>query len=79
MVKKMHEVLCWNCRKMVSYRIKTREEERIIKGIVYPLNEKYAVCDECGEEITVPGLDDENEREIDNVYRIENVLTHLET
>lgn len=78
MADRMHEVLCWNCRKKVSYRIKAREEEKIIKGNTYHFNEKYAVCDICGEEIMVPGLDDENDREIDNIFRRQNDLITID-
>lgn len=78
MAERMHEVLCWNCRRKVSYRIKARDEEKVIKGKRYHFNEKYALCDECGEEIMVPGLDDENDREIDNIYRRENDLITID-
>ena len=78
MSEKMHEVLCWNCRKKVSYRIKARKEERLIKGTSYSFNEKYALCNICDEEIMVPGLDDENDREIDNIYRIQNELITID-
>lgn len=78
MIDRKHEVLCWNCHKRVSYKIKARQEERTIKGIAYPYNEKYALCDACGEEIFVPGLDDENECEIDNIYRKTNDLITID-
>lgn len=73
-MKGNRKVLCCNCRKRVSYTIKARKEARNIKGIDYLYNEKYAICDECGEEITIPGLDDANEREIDDIYRRNNGL-----
>lgn len=72
------KVLCWNCRKKVPYTIRSRKEARNIKGIDYLYDEKYAVCDECGEEITVPGLDDANEREIDDIYRRNNDLITID-
>ena len=78
MSERLHEVLCWNCRKKVSYRIKARKEEREIKGVAYLFDEKYALCEECGEEITVPGLDDENDRVIDNIYRKENDIITID-
>lgn len=78
MMERSHKVLCWNCRKRVAYTIKARKETRNIKGIDYLYNEKYAVCAECGEEITVPGLDDENEREIDSVFRKNNQLITID-
>ena len=51
MMESSRKVLCWNCRKKVPYTIKARKEARNIKGIDYLYDEKYAVCDECGEEI----------------------------
>lgn len=78
MLESLHEVLCWNCRKRVPYRIKARKDERIIKGVAYSFDEKYALCEKCGEEITVPGLDDENERQIDNIYRVDNDLITID-
>lgn len=78
MMERNHKVLCWNCRKKVSYTIKARKETRNIKGIDYLYDEKYAICDECGEEITVPGLDDANERDIDNIYRQHNGLIMID-
>ena len=71
-------VLCWNCRKKVPYTIKARKDVRQIKGIDYLYDEKYAICDECGEEVTVPGLDDANEREIDDIYRRSNGLITID-
>lgn len=78
MMESSRKVLCWNCRKKVPYTIKARKEARNIKGIDYLYDEKYAVCDECGEEITVSGLDDANEREIDNIYRRNNGLVTID-
>lgn len=74
MSEKRHEVLCWNCRKKVTYTIKARKDIQNIKGIDYQYNERFAICNECKEEIMVPGLDDENVQELDNVYRKQNDL-----
>ena len=78
MEDKRSEVLCWNCRKKVMYTIKARKELQNIKGIDYQYNEMYAVCDECHEEIMVPGLDDENIRELDIVFRKQNDLITID-
>lgn len=50
----MKEVLCCECRCLREYTLHTRWNEE------YAYNEKYATCNSCGNEITVPGLDDEN-------------------
>lgn len=75
---KKREVLCWNCRKKVSYTVKARMELQNIKGIDYQYNEMYAVCNECSEEVTVPGLDDANVRELDLVFRKQNDLITID-
>lgn len=63
------QVLCWNCGEVRPYTIKGRESTRIIRGKEYVFHEKYAVCNQCGEEIYVPGLSDENERVFENAVR----------
>lgn len=51
MSENRHEVLCWNCRKKVTYTIKARKDIQNIKGIDYQYNERFAICNECKEEI----------------------------
>lgn len=64
----MEKTLCGNCRKVAEYTLHSRISSREINGMFVQFNEKYATCDECGNNITVPGLDDENAREIESVY-----------
>lgn len=71
-------LLCWNCREVVPYSVKIRKRERVINGKTYIYAEKYGECDCCHDEITVPGLDDENERNADNLYRAENDIISLD-
>ena len=75
---KVDGLLCWNCREVVPYSVKMRKRERLINGKTYVYVEKYGECDCCHNEITVPGLDDENERNADNLYRAENDIISLE-
>lgn len=63
------ELLCSKCRKRVSYHIFKRPAKAIIKDYEVEYEEFYGVCDECKEELFVPGLDDRNEEEIENEYR----------
>lgn len=63
------ELLCSKCRKRVSYHIFKRPAKAIIKDYEVEYEEFYGVCDECKEELFVPGLDDRNEEEIENKYR----------
>ncbi len=71
-------VLCWKCRKVVPYKVNSRKRVRVIGDKEYEYYEKFGVCDECHEEITVPGLDDENERILDSIYRADNDLITIE-
>lgn len=63
------ELLCSKCRKRVSYHICKHPEKTIIKDTEICYDEFYGICDECGQEIYVPGLDDYNEEQIENTYR----------
>lgn len=72
------QVLCWNCRTKTGYTIKSRKSVRTIKGSEYTYNERYALCNTCGEEVMVPGLSDTNEHELDNLYRRSNGLITIE-
>lgn len=44
----------------------------------YEYSERYGVCARCGEEITVPGLADENERVLDSMYRADHDLITMD-
>lgn len=70
------KLLCSKCRKRVSYHILQRPAKRLIKGVGIEYEESYGICDECGREIFVPGLDDQNEENIEKLYRKEkNLIT----
>lgn len=71
---KRDELLCWKCRKLVPYSINHRKRVRTIYGKDYEYPERFGQCNICGEEVTVPGLTDENERILDSIYRIDNNL-----
>lgn len=63
------KALCPNCGRQTDYVKKGRTAYRTVKGIDYAYKESYAVCRECKEEITAPGLDDENEERFECIYR----------
>lgn len=67
-------LLCWKCRKVVPYSVNYRKRIRTICGKEFEYQEGFGTCDICHEEITVPGLDDENERVMDLIYRSKNEL-----
>ena len=64
----MERVLCCKCRKKVEYTLRKRTGAHAIAGILYEFPEEYATCNECNEEVTVPGLDDKNIIELEKVY-----------
>ena len=64
----MGKVLCCTCRKVTDYTLHSRVASREISGKEIIFREKYATCNECGGEVTVPGLDDENTKEHESVY-----------
>lgn len=64
-----HKVICANCRDCVAYCIKDTpmhfDVHRTRVDIVLPL----AYCVKCGEEVYVPGLEDENAQKIADEYK----------
>ena len=68
------KLLCGNCRKRVSYHVYKRPAKTVIKGLEIHYEEYYGVCDECKEEVYVPGLEDKNIEKIDEIYRNEKEL-----
>lgn len=70
------ELLCSKCRKRVSYQILKRPAKALIKDLEIDYEEYYGICDECKTELYVPGLDDQNEEKIEEIYRKErNLIT----
>lgn len=62
------QIICGKCKKLVSYHIFTKEANITIKDIEIKYEEQYGICDECESEIFVPGLDDRNEKIIEQKY-----------
>lgn len=67
---------CTNCRKDVTFSFQKRDIKKIIKDKEYTFNIIVAICDECGEEISINELIDSNLKEIDEQYRAyENIIS----
>ena len=64
----MAKILCCTCRKPTDYTLRSRATSHEVDGKEIIFREKYATCNECGSEVTVPGLDDDNTREPESVY-----------
>lgn len=71
-MERRKNILCEHCRRLVPYEIRVRKEKAAIKDTEFEFGEKYGVCLLCGNELTIPGLDDENEEKIEEIYRRKN-------
>ena len=60
---------CIECRREMEYTLQKKDIIKNIKDKDYNFSITVAVCTECGEEMSVPGLIDKNIREIDEQYR----------
>lgn len=69
---------CTVCRKETEYTLQKRNIKRMIKDIEYTFNITVAVCTECGEEMSIPGLIDRNIKEVDEQYRACNGIVSVE-
>ena len=67
---------CINCRKETAYELQQIPIRRHIRDKEYEFLVTAAICKECGEEMSIPGLMDQNIREIDAQYRAaENIVS----
>jgi rRNA maturation protein Nop10 len=60
---------CTTCRKEAGYTLQKRDIKKMVKDIEYTFSITVAICDECGEEMGIPGLIDKNIQEVDEQYR----------
>lgn len=60
---------CTECRKETSYKLRKKTVQKIIRDKPCEFKITVAICDECGEEMDIPGLLDANIRAIDEQYR----------
>lgn len=60
---------CTVCRKSTEYTLQKRNIIKTIKDKEYVFGITSAVCNECGEEMSIPGLIDKNIKEVDEQYR----------
>ena len=67
---------CINCEKETKFTLKKKKIKREIRQKEYEFEITVAICNECGEEMAVPGLLDLNAKEIDEQYRkMEDLIT----
>lgn len=78
MAKEKRKTFCITCRKEEEYFLQKREVVRTIRNKEYTFEITVAVCAECGEEMSIPGLIDKNVQEIDEQYRAFEGLVTIE-
>lgn len=69
---------CTHCRGERSYSLKKKIVKKEIKDKIYDFEILVAVCNECGEEMSIPGLLDYNMKSIDSQYRCAEGLVSVE-
>lgn len=76
MAEKRRRDFCIECRRETEYFLRRRNIVKTIKDKEYTFGITVAICAECGEEMSIPGLIDKNVREIDEQYRaVEGLVT----
>lgn len=72
----MEKVYCIECSRECEYVIKKETIIKTIRDKEYSFNVKKAYCKECGDEVFVFGMIDDNKKSIEKQYReIENIVT----
>lgn len=67
---------CISCRKNTEVILQKKKITKTIKDKEYDFMITAAVCEECGEEMSIPGIIDKNIQEIDEQYRsIEGIVS----
>ncbi|WP_031552422.1 Panacea domain-containing protein [Oribacterium sp. FC2011] len=69
---------CIECRKETEYYLKKKDIVKTIRDKEYTFAITVAVCAECGEEMSIPGLIDKNVQEIDDQYRAAEGLVSMD-
>ena len=69
---------CMHCRDDRAYTLRKKIVKKEIKGKTYDFKIMVAICEECGEEMDIPGLLDLNMKAIDEQYRRAEGLVSIE-
>lgn len=78
MSEKIRRDFCIECRKETEYFLQKKDIIKNIKDKEYTFAITVAVCAECGEEMSIPGLIDKNVQEIDEQYRAAEGLVSID-
>ena len=78
MTEKRRMDFCIECRKNTEYLLQKKKIVKSIRNKEYTFVITAAVCAECGEEMSIPGLIDKNIQEIDEQYRTAEGLVSID-
>lgn len=78
MTEKGRRDFCIECRKETEYLLQKKDIVKNIRDKEYTFAITVAVCAECGEEMSIPGLMDKNVQEIDEQYRSAEGLVSID-
>jgi hypothetical protein len=73
-----NKTFCEECRRDVEYMVETATIKGKLKGEEYEYTGKKAVCTECGSEVYVADIEDENLKALYDTYRQKNGIISLE-
>ena len=73
-----NKTFCEECRRDVEYIVETATIKGKLKGEEYEYTGKKAVCTECGSEVYVADIEDENLKALYDTYRQKNGIISLE-
>lgn len=68
-MEKNKKVFCANCRIESEFYLTNRSVVKVIRDKEYTFNITVALCKQCDEEVSIPGVFDLNAKEIDEQYR----------
>ena len=69
MKEKGRRDFCIECRKETEYLLQKKAIVKTIRDKEYIFAITVAVCAECGEEMSIPGLIDKNVQEVEEQYK----------
>ena len=64
---------CPECRKETAYTLQKEDIQCVKKGVEYTFKITEAICTECGARMSIPGLIDQNVREVEEQYQAKSV------
>ncbi len=69
---------CMECRQDVNLSLRGKTDSAELKGEVYGFTSQNAYCNECGTEVCVPEIEDENLKALYDAYRQRHGIISLD-